>query len=368
MRLFILTLGTQGDFELFRILGQELRGRGHEVTVGGSQFYAPRAQQAGLDFERIGTGTFEELRGVLQSMAPVADRKMRSWLFAQNWLRPQVDSCWDRIQTLAEQADLFISNLKVILSRTGRVIPSALVTYDPPLALQDLKIDPGQRQGRVLDLVALNQKLMDPQGHWGTNYHFTGFWKDGQPAPWEPAAELRAFLEDGPPPVVLTMGSMIMYDADKLASAFTRSLEMAEQRGIVVGAWVGLGGLDLAAGRAYGVHEAPYDWLFPRTACVIHHGGCGTVAAVLRAGVPSVLLPQVTCQELFGWILGRAGLITGMFDAGGLDPQTLAGAIRNAVTDPGFRQNALRWREVITRDRGVLGAADLIESHWQRIG
>src|SRR5262249_36894403 len=76
MRVFMLTLGTQGDFELFRILGRELRGRGHRVVLGTSECYAARTREAGLEWERVGAGTWEELHAVLQSLAPVADRKM----------------------------------------------------------------------------------------------------------------------------------------------------------------------------------------------------------------------------------------------------------------------------------------------------
>jgi UDP:flavonoid glycosyltransferase YjiC (YdhE family) len=367
MRIFILSLGTQGDFELFRILGTELHGRGHQVVLGTSEFYAARARSAGLDCTQIGAGTLEELRAVLQSLAPVSDRKMRTWLFAQNWLRLQVGPYYDQIQSLAEGSDFFISNLNMILHRAGRVIPGAFVTYDPPMELEDLKkIDRGPYQGRILDLVAMNKKLVDSRDMWGLDYHFTGFWKDSQPPNWDPPAQLLAFLENGPPPVVLTMGSMVTYDANELVSAAVRAIQQAGQRGMVVGAWSGITDLELAAGQGYGIKEAPYDWLFPRAACVIHHGGCGTVAAVLRAGVPSILLPQVTCQERFGWLLGQAGLITGMFDSSALDTETLAGAIRTAVADPQFRQNAVKWRDVIARDPGVTGAADLIEAHWRQ--
>jgi UDP:flavonoid glycosyltransferase YjiC (YdhE family) len=42
----------------------------------------------------------------------------------------------------------------------------------------------------------------------------------------------------------------------------------------------------------------PHDWLFPRTAAAVHHGGAGTTAAALRAGVPSVVVPFMADQPV----------------------------------------------------------------------
>ncbi len=54
MRIFILTLGTRGDFELFCTLGRDLRRRGHHVVLGTSGFYAQATEAAGLEWTAIG--------------------------------------------------------------------------------------------------------------------------------------------------------------------------------------------------------------------------------------------------------------------------------------------------------------------------
>jgi UDP-glucoronosyl and UDP-glucosyl transferase len=58
----------------------------------------------------------------------------------------------------------------------------------------------------------------------------------------------------------------------------------------------------------YALDRAPHDWLFPRMAGVIHHGGAGTLAAGLRAGVPTVIKPFFGDQvlEFNKVLLGRA--------------------------------------------------------------
>ena len=41
----------------------------------------------------------------------------------------------------------------------------------------------------------------------------------------------------------------------------------------------------------YSLDSVPHDWLFPKLAGVVHHGGAGTTAAGLRAGVPTLIRP-----------------------------------------------------------------------------
>jgi sterol 3beta-glucosyltransferase len=180
-------------------------------------------------------------------------------------------------------------------------------------------------------------------------------------------ADLLAFLGAGAPPVVLTMGSMVMFDPGPLAQTFVRALRLAGQRGVLVGGWSGAHRSAALGGPVYCVEEAPYDWLFPRASCVIHHGGCGTVAAVLRAGKPSVVLPQIMPQELFGNLLGRNGLATAVFQTDVLTPPKLALAIHEAATNQDFHRNARLWQQVIGVDPGVQMAADLIERHWRSL-
>src|SRR5262249_23097887 len=153
-----------------------------------------------------------------------------------------------------------------------------------------------ESDGLILDLVSLSKRLLDPQNRWDPRYCFTGFWAADEERDWQPSNELGTFLESGPPPVVVTMGSMAMFDGTRLAGVVSEALRRLDLRGLLVGGWSDLSQV-VPTDRLQVVQELPYDWLFPRAACVIHHGGCGTVAAVLRAGKLSVLLPQIACQE-----------------------------------------------------------------------
>jgi sterol 3beta-glucosyltransferase len=251
--------------------------------------------------------------------------------------------------------------------RAGRIVPGANVTYEPPGSLENLaKHAPrlARHGGALLELVALSEALVDPEGRWGAPYRFTGFWRAPWQGAWSPPAELEAFLANGPPPVVVTMGSMVMFDADRLLGAVVQALGSAGARAIVIGGWSELPAADRVPDFVHCVKEAPYDWLLPRASCVLHHGGCGTVSAVLRAGKPSILMPQISSQRHFAAILVREGLVAGVLDAAAPNADALAGALDRVAGDPTLAASAKRWQAAVRDDPGVSAAADAIEDHW----
>src|SRR5437879_4389321 len=132
MRVFILTLGTRGDLELFLILGRELRRRGHTVILGTSRFHAARVGEAQLECVPLGDGTQDEVVAILRSLSSVADKNQRTHLLYQRWLQPLLAEAKQQITLTAGGADYFISNLKMILRRQGAILPGAAITYDPP--------------------------------------------------------------------------------------------------------------------------------------------------------------------------------------------------------------------------------------------
>ena len=50
----------------------------------------------------------------------------------------------------------------------------------------------------------------------------------------------------------------------------------------------------------YLLREAPYRWLFPQMAAIIHHGGAGTTAEALLAGVPNAVVAFGVDQPYHG--------------------------------------------------------------------
>ena len=366
MRVFLLTLGTRGDFELFFSLGCELRRRGHSVLLGSSRFYADRVMAAGLTWAQMGDGSHEDLLTLLRSLSSVEDKVQRVRQVTDRWLRPQLAAAQTQISKAGMLSDYFVSNLKLMLKREDSILPGAFVSYDPPGSIRDLaRYGSAGQDGRIIELVAMSRDLVDPDARWGRDFHFTGFWQSEGQRGWSAPDDLAAFVARADPPVVMTMGSMVMFSLPALMGALTEALRITGRRGVVVGGWAPAD--DLASESLMTVPEADYEWLFPRAACVIHHGGSGTVGAVLRGGRPSVLLPQIPAQEAFGRMLMQAGLASASLETLDIVPQALAAAIDRAATDPVLNESARRWREIARAEGGVTAAADLIEQHWSQI-
>jgi hypothetical protein len=266
----------------------------------------------------------------------------------------------------AQRCDYFVSNMKLAMARGQDVIPGAFVTYDPPRAVADLAVYGSDRhRGRILELVAISRRLVDPGEVWGEQYRFTGFWNTLEGRAWAPPPQLEAFVSAGDAPVVLTMGSMVMFDAQRLLRTFAQALRTAGRRGVVVSGWAGLA--PRVGEEVLVAEEVDYEWLFPRAACVIHHGGCGTLGAVLRAGRPSILLPQLTAQEDFGRALVRERLATGVFEARALEAGALAQALGQALHDEAVAASVRDWQARVREEGGLALAADLIQAHWRGV-
>ena len=55
------------------------------------------------------------------------------------------------------------------------------------------------------------------------------------------------------------------------------------------------------------INEAPHSWLLPKCRAVIHHGGAGTTAAGLRAGIPNIVVPLTGDQVFWGQRVAALG-------------------------------------------------------------
>ncbi len=364
MNVLILAMGTRGDIELFLALGRSLQERGHSVTLASSAAYEGLVGGAGLGWEAVAGGDLGEIVGVLRSLAGVSDGRARTLGFYQRWLQPRLAEALPNVVRLASRSDYFVSNLKLVLSRGAGVMLGASVTYDPPAELADLaRYGTREHGGRILDLVAMPRRLVDPTGAWDPAFRFTGFWHDPSRLSPRPSSELADFVEGGSPPIVLTMGSMTMLDPERLASVFAGALGQLGRRGVLAAGWSGLAPGIRAEGRLFVVGEVPYDWLFPRSACLIHHGGAGTVASALRSGKVSILLPQILAQENYARALIRERLATAATEAGSLSVEALAGMIARTLGDDEAGRSTLRWKQIVDAEGGVGLAADLIEGH-----
>jgi UDP:flavonoid glycosyltransferase YjiC (YdhE family) len=187
---------------------------------------------------------------------------------------------------------------------------------------------------------------------WGPDRHVTGYWTLPDGEGWTPPAELTAFLAAGPPPVCIGFGSMVGDDPAALSALVRDAARRAGMRAVLLSGW---GGLDAAAPSSDDLlvlDQAPHDWLFPRCAAVVHHGGAGTTGAGLRAGVPSVLVPFGMDQPFWASRVVALGVGPAPVPRRRLTAEALAAALR-ATTDREMRARAADIGTAIRAEDGV---------------
>jgi sterol 3beta-glucosyltransferase len=128
--------------------------------------------------------------------------------------------------------------------------------------------------------------------------HVTGYYFFRLDNSYQPPADLLSFLEGGEPPVCVTFGSMVNRDREQIDRIVRESLKQTGNRGIILSGWSGV--QESSSKDLLYLEATPHDWLLPRCKLVIHHGGAGTTAAGLRAGIPNIVLPFMGDQPFWG--------------------------------------------------------------------
>jgi UDP:flavonoid glycosyltransferase YjiC (YdhE family) len=197
---------------------------------------------------------------------------------------------------------------------------------------------------------------------WGEWIHVCGYWFLDAAETYQPPDDLIAFLQSGPPPVYVGFGSMIHRDPARVAEMAVKALAIAQQRGILLTGWAGLNHRNLPD-HVFQIDAAPHDWLFPRTAAVVHHGGAGTAAAGLRAGVPSIVVPFFADQHFWGERAHALGVGPKPIPQKQLTAERLAEAIHIAVTDQAMRARAADLGRRLQAEDGVGRAVEVIQDY-----
>ena len=393
MRIALSAVGTRGDVQPMLALGLALRARGHDVRLCVPPDVADRTIDAGLPFFPIGHDIHELLtvtcRDVVRRpLAPlrVADEMIR---FQFEDLRKACEGAEILVgggmqlagPSIAEAQGipyLYTAYCPVVLrsrehpaplfaeqGRSGaanlfswwvseRVFQLAMLRHlnreRAKLGLSAVKrlYDHVFRSGPVL--LATDPILVRAPSDGREGVFTTGFWYFDDDSGLEPLdPELQRFLAAGAPPVYVGFGSMPAEDPEALTRQMVAAIGASGQRAVLHRGWAGLGDAKLPD-SIHLVGAVAHPQLFPRVSAVVHHGGAGTTANALRAGVPQVVVPHVVDQFYWAERVRRLGVGPPAPRMRKLDVAALAAAIRTAAQSAGLRDRA---RETATQIDGA---------------
>ncbi|MFC2091878.1 glycosyltransferase [Elusimicrobiota bacterium] len=194
---------------------------------------------------------------------------------------------------------------------------------------------------------------------WPDTVNVTGYWFLSEHQRWNPPEYITEFLSKGAPPVYIGFGSMVYDDTSRLTSVVINALKRSGQRGILSSGWTGLGNAELPE-NIIKVDYVPHNWLFKKVSSVIYHGGSGTTAAVLKAGVPSLVVPFLADQYFWGRTVHRIGAALKPMPKRCLNEDNLTQAIDKLSLDDEIRENAVIISDKIKKENGIANAVDII--------
>ncbi len=216
--------------------------------------------------------------------------------------------------------------------------------------------------GKPIPVLHGYSELVSPRPRdWMDTAHVTGYWFLEQESDWQPPVELIDFLEAGEKPVYVGFGSMAGRNPQRMAKIVVDALQKAKVRGIIA---TGGGGMEASnlTETIFKIDRVPHTWLFPRVSAVIHHGGAGTTAAGLRAGIPTIVCPFIVDQPYWGERIYALGVGSKPIPQKKLTAKKLAEAIREVTTNQIIQQNAANLCQKIREEDGIAKAIAIIES------
>jgi UDP:flavonoid glycosyltransferase YjiC (YdhE family) len=335
----LIPVGSAGDVHPFVGLALALRRRGHAVTIITNPHFEPLVRRAGLDFTPLGVDDpsvlanpdlwhprrgFDVVMGLISALVrPLYD------LLAGRYVRGRTVVV---AGSLAFGARIAQDRLG-IPTATVHLQPSVFLSaYEPPV-LPGLPVKASMPRwwNRLLYWLG-NRFIIDPatapainavrqqvglppvsgvmKSWWNSPQLVLGLFPDwfGPPQPdWPPQtvltgfpiydergateapAGLDAFLDAGEPPVVFTPGSAMQHGHAFFAQSVA-ACALLGRRGLLLTRYPEQVPRELPDGVRH-FDYVPFSQVLPRSAALVHHGGIGTLAQGLAAGVPQLLMP-----------------------------------------------------------------------------
>ena len=345
MRWLLTSWGSRGDLHPFLALGRGLRARGHEVTLVGHPEWEEETTTAGLRF--VGTGEAPR-HDLLRRHPEILSAKWGGMTslhaLVRHGMAPGFSQVLSTLLAEAPQHDVLIAHhfvfpAPIAAEVSGRpwttvslapgVVPSAYArpgSHFAPLrtgfaarafnrffwscgrGATGRIVDPEVNRLRArhglppihdavfgahsprLHLQLYSPHFAPPVPDWSAEKRQTGFCFYTPSGTSTLPLEVEAFLADGEPPVLFTLGSAAVQRPGRFFEEAATALSSLGKRGILL-----IGAEENRPARlpknVLALAYAPYGLIMPRVAAVVHQCGIGTLSHALLAGVPSVACP-----------------------------------------------------------------------------
>ncbi|OBK31199.1 glycosyltransferase [Mycobacterium sp. 1165196.3] len=382
MKIVLAGYGSRGDVEPCVAVARELRGRGHDVVIAVPPDKLDVAESVGLAAVAYGPDSREQI-----NMATTFVRNVQNPMSALPQVIERVTTVWtgksETLASLAAGADLLVAGMNEqrlaanVAEHVG--IPLAALHFFPAETLElgrlqsDVTSAAEGAQRRALGLpgtpsaqspveIQTYDELLAPElaKQWarsGYRRPFVGSLTLGLPT--DADDEVLSWIADGTPPIYFGFGSTPVTSPAETVAVISAACAQIGERALICS-----GPNDFthipAADHVKIVETVNHGAVFPACRAIVHHGGAGTTAAALRAGVPMLILWLWLDQPIWADAIGKLEVGVGRaFSASTLD--SLVADLRSVRS----AHYLSRAREVATRlskpAESVAAAGDLLE-------
>jgi rhamnosyltransferase subunit B len=420
-RIVITTWGSVGDLHPYLAIGLGLKALGHDVILGTGECYRRKIEELGIGFRAVRPDcAWVADPTVLRRIAHPRWGLIRALQMVLGALRES----YEDTLAAAEGADLLVSNLATYATRlvaekrgipwaSAMHIPTLFVSaYDPPLLpgfpglsrmfrflgpafwgplgrflnwatrwmarpwhrlRQEIGLPPVSGANPLtegyspwLHLALFSKRLLDKQPDWPAQTVVTGFpWYDRDGSTGLPPA-LARFLDDGPSPIVFTLGTAVAADAGSFYESSAQAARLLGRRAVLI-LKDPRNRLPTLPDGVVAFDYAPFSELFPRTAAIVHHGGIGTTGLAMRSGRPMLVMPCAWDQPDNAERVARLG-ISRTIPRHRYTPARVAAELRRLLDDPAYGRRASEVGEEIRQEDGVRVACDALGRGLQAAG
>ncbi|KAL8170202.1 hypothetical protein V2J09_022006 [Rumex salicifolius] len=411
LQIVMLIVGTRGDVQPFVAIGKRLQDYGHRVRLATHANFKDFVLTAGLEFFAL--GDMVKNKGFLPSgpsEIPIQRNQMKDIIYS---LLP---ACSDPDESgVPFKADAIIANppayghthvaeaLKVpihifftmpwtptsefphplsrVKQTAGYRISYQIVDSLIWLGIRDMINDVRKKKLKLRPVTYLSgsqgSDSQVPHGYiwsphlvpkpkdWGPKIDVVGFCFLDLASNYEPPPSLVEWLESGEKPIYIGFGSLPVEEPQKMTEIIVEALQKTGQRGIINKGWGGLGELAKPKDFVYLLDNCPHDWLFPRCAAVVHHGGAGTTAAGLKAACPTTIVPFFGDQPFWGDRVHARGVGPPPIPVDEFALDKLIDSI-NFMLKPEVKENAMELSLAMQNEDGVTGAVKAFLKHLPR--
>jgi sterol 3beta-glucosyltransferase len=345
VRIALLATGTRGDAQPMLVLADELRRRGHDTVLGLSPNVVALAERAGFTARGVGPDSQAVLESP-QGKRWLAAGNAKAFLDEMAVItRAHTDQINQEMLTVCEGKDLIVAGILVEdrlavvaeaqgvplvclhyapLRRTSSYPPLLMTTRRLPRivnvaahalferlwwqhqtdAVNQLRVQLGVAPvatstasrlaaAGALELQLFSSVLTPKLKDYPVRLPILGF--SGMPSELRSRLgesnvdpELDQWLAEGDPPAYFGFGSMPVTDPASMIAMITDTARRLRLRALIGAGW---SQLDQFAGSMDDVRIVQgvlnFEQVFPRCRIAVHHGGSGTVAASVAAGIPT---------------------------------------------------------------------------------